>query len=105
MKLKFTDKGIIDYRDCLNEMLSLIKTSPEGHEIWYLEHPSVFTIGISEKEIKRTILIHLSTKQIGVAKLLIMALGKLFYFMLNLKQIPFKPSELTKDISFNLSCY
>ena len=43
MKLKFTDKGIIDYRDCLNEMLSLIKTSPEGHEIWYLEHPSVFT--------------------------------------------------------------
>ena len=36
-------KGIIDYRDCLNEMLSLIKTSPEGHEIWYLEHPSVFT--------------------------------------------------------------
>ena len=52
MKLKFTDKGIIDYRDCLNEMLSLIKTSPEGHEIWYLEHPSVFTVGISEKEIK-----------------------------------------------------
>ena len=53
MKLKFVDKGIIDYRDCLNEMLSLIKTSPEGHEIWYLEHPSVFTVGISEKEIKR----------------------------------------------------
>ena len=43
MKLKFTDKGIIDYRDCLNEMLSLIKTSPEGHEIWYLEHPLSYT--------------------------------------------------------------
>ena len=53
MKLKFVDKGIIDYRDCLNEMLSLIKTSPEGHEIWYLEHPSVFTVGMFlEKEIK-----------------------------------------------------
>ena len=50
MKLKFTDKGVIDYAECLDQMLSLIRTKPEGHEIWYLEHPSVFTIGISEKK-------------------------------------------------------
>ena len=100
MKLKFTDKGIIDYRDCLNEMLSLINTSPERHEIWYLEHPSVFTIGISEKEIKEDPNSDppiYKTDRGG--KITYHGIGQIvFYFMLNLKQIPFKPSELTKKI-------
>tara|TARA_B100000963_G_scaffold192044_1_gene167128 strand:+ start:5018 stop:5617 length:600 start_codon:yes stop_codon:yes gene_type:complete len=105
MKLKFTDKGVIDYAECLDQMLSLIRTKPEGHEIWYLEHPSVFTIGISEKKIKEdpnSMPPIYKTDRGG--KITYHGIGQIvFYFMLNLKKTPFKPSELTKKILVSTS--
>ena len=33
-------------------MIALVKSSPKIHHIWVVEHPPVFTIGISEKNIE-----------------------------------------------------
>ena len=51
-KLIIENKGLINYQECRDEMIALVKSSPKIHHIWVVEHPPVFTIGISEKNIE-----------------------------------------------------
>ena len=44
------DKGTIDFKDCYEEMITLVKSNPKKSYIWSLEHHNVYTIGISDKE-------------------------------------------------------
>ena len=46
-------KGLVNYQECRDEMIALVKSSPKIHHIWVVEHPPVFTIGISEKKYRR----------------------------------------------------
>ena len=52
MELKIEHKGLVDYESCISNMRQLVESQPSYHSIWVLEHNPVFTIGISEKEIK-----------------------------------------------------
>ena len=51
-KLIIEYKGLVNYQECRDEMIALVKSCPKIHHIWVLEHPPVFTIGISEKNIE-----------------------------------------------------
>jgi len=100
MKTEFINRGTIEYQKCLEEMLELVKSKPQNHVVWYLEHPPVFTLGISEKEIEENLDSNppiFKTDRGG--KITYHGLGQtVFYFILNLKKTSFKPSEVTKTI-------
>jgi len=100
MDIDFQNKGIIDFDEAYSEMMNLISSKPKHHSIWFLEHTPVFTIGISEKTIHED-----RSKQPPFiktdrgGKTTYHGPGQwIFYFMLNLKSLPFPPSELTKNI-------
>lgn len=100
MSIEIIDKGLIDYQESHQEMLDLVKSTSRKSQIWHLEHFPVYTIGISEKLIKeddnQTIPI-IKTDRGG--KITYHGPGQLvFYFMLDLKKMPFKPTDLTKKI-------
>ena len=100
IKVELRELGTIEYQACYNQMIGLINESPKFHSIWVLEHEPVFTLGISEKEIQEN-LDHnppiVKTDRGG--KITYHGPGQqVFYFIFDLKQLPFKPSELTKKI-------
>ena len=70
------------------------------HHIWVLEHPPVFTIGISEKNIEEDLSKNppvIKTDRGG--KITFHAPGQIvIYFILNLKEVSFKPTSLTSTI-------
>ena len=80
--------------------MQLVESQPSYHSIWVLEHNPVFTIGISEKEIKEDKEATpplIKTDRGG--KITFHGPGqKIFYFILNLKYLPFKPTDLTRNI-------
>lgn len=94
------DKGTIDFKDCYEEMITLVKSNPTKSYIWSLEHHNVYTIGISDKETKENLETYpkiVKTDRGG--KITFHGPGQLvFYFMLNLQKISLKPTELTKFI-------
>jgi len=100
MSLKIIEKGLIGYEDCLAEMISLIQSRPLDSYIWHVEHAPVFTLGISEKSIlenKDARPPIIKTDRGG--KITYHGPGQLiYYFMLNLKKMPFKPTKLTQTI-------
>ncbi len=100
MELKIEHKGLVDYEPCIKEMKQLIESQPKYHSIWVLEHKPVFTIGISEKGIKEnkeSFPPLIKTDRGG--KTTYHGPGQnIFYFMLSLKDVPFKPTDLTKNI-------
>ena len=100
MKLKIEHKNLVDYETCVNEMKKLVESQPDYHSIWVLEHNPVFTIGISEKGIEEDKTQNpplIKTDRGG--KITYHGPGQqVFYFIFDLKQLPFKPSELTKKI-------
>tara|TARA_B100000003_G_scaffold48321_1_gene42198 strand:+ start:291 stop:890 length:600 start_codon:yes stop_codon:yes gene_type:complete len=100
MKLKIEHKNLVDYETCVNEMKKLVESQPDYHSIWVLEHNPVFTIGISEKGIEedKTQTPPLIKTDRG-GKITYHGPGqKIFYFILSLKDLPFKPTDLTKNI-------
>ena len=100
MELKIKHKGLVDYESCILNMKQLVESQPSYHSIWVLEHNPVFTIGISEKEIKEDKEATpplIKTDRGG--KITYHGPGqKIFYFILNLKYLPFKPTDLTRNI-------
>ena len=100
MKLKIEHKNLVDYETCVNEMKKLVESQPDYHSIWVLEHNPVFTIGISEKGIEEDKTQNpplIKTDRGG--KITYHGPGqKIFYFILSLKDLPFKPTDLTKNI-------
>jgi len=100
MELKIEHKGLVDYESCILNMKQLVESQPSYHSIWALEHNPVFTIGISEKEIKedkKATPPLIKTDRGG--KITFHGPGqKIFYFILNLKYLPFKPTDLTRNI-------
>jgi len=100
MELKVEYKGLTDYESCSAEMKQLVESQPNYHSIWVLEHNPVFTIGISEKEIEEDKKLNpplIKTDRGG--KITYHGPGqKIFYFILNLKDVPFRPTDLTKNI-------
>ena len=100
MELKVEYKGLTDYESCSAEMKKLVESRPNYHSIWVLEHNPVFTIGISEKEIEEDKKLNpplIKTDRGG--KITYHGPGqKIFYFILNLKDVPFRPTDLTKNI-------
>ena len=100
MELKIEHKGLVDYESCILNMKQLVESQPSYHSIWVLEHNPVFTIGISEKEIKEDKEATpplIKTDRGG--KMTFHGPGqKIFYFILNLKYLPFKPTDLTRNI-------
>ena len=99
-EIRFKELGLIEYTETYNAMMQLIESQPSFHSIWSLEHYPVFTIGISEKEIiedKLKTPPFIKTDRGG--KTTFHAPGQLvFYFILNMKKLPFPPTELTKKI-------
>jgi len=104
-KLKVKDLGTVDYKETYEAMMSLIADRPDYHSIWLLEHNPVFTIGISEKNIKED----KSKKPPFIktdrgGKTTFHGPGqKIFYFILNMKDLPFQPTKLTSNILKNTS--
>ncbi len=100
MELKIEHKGLADYEPCIEEMKKLVESQPNYHSIWVLEHKPVFTIGISEKGIEENKKLNpplIKTDRGG--KTTYHGPGqKIFYFILSLKNLPFKPTELTKNV-------
>ncbi len=100
MKLKIEHKGLVDYEPCIKEMKQLVESQPNYHSIWVLEHNPVFTIGISEKGIQEDKKLNpplIKTDRGG--KTTYHGPGqKIFYFILSLKDLPFKPTDLTKNV-------
>lgn len=100
MKLKIEHKGLVDYEPCIKEMKQLVESQPNYHSIWVLEHNPVFTIGISEKGIQEDRKLNpplIKTDRGG--KTTYHGPGqKIFYFILSLKDLPFKPTDLTKNV-------
>ena len=100
MKLKIEHKGLVDYEPCIKEMKQLVESQPNHHSIWVLEHNPVFTIGISEKGIQEDKKLNpplIKTDRGG--KTTYHGPGqKIFYFILSLKDLPFKPTDLTKNV-------
>ena len=100
MKLKIEHKGLVDYESCIKEMKQLVESQPNYHSIWVLEHNPVFTIGISEKGIQEDKKLNppfIKTDRGG--KTTYHGPGqKIFYFILSLKDLPFKPTDLTKNV-------
>ena len=100
MELKIEHKGLVDYESCILNMKQLVESQPSYHSIWVLEHNPVFTIGISEKEIKEDKEATpplIKTDRGG--KITYHGPGqKIFYFILNLRYLPFKPTDLTRNI-------
>ena len=100
MKLKIEYKGLVDYEPCIKEMKQLVESQPNYHSIWVLEHNPVFTIGISEKGIQEDRKLNpplIKTDRGG--KTTYHGPGqKIFYFILSLKDLPFKPTDLTKNV-------
>ena len=100
MKLKIKHKGLVDYESCIKEMKQLVESQPNHHSIWVLEHNPVFTIGISEKGIQEDKKLNpplIKTDRGG--KTTYHGPGqKIFYFILSLKDLPFKPTDLTKNV-------
>ena len=100
MKLKIEYKGLVDYEPCIKEMKQLVESQPNYHSIWVLEHNPVFTIGISEKGIQEDKKLNpplIKTDRGG--KTTYHGPGqKIFYFILSLKDLPFKPTDLTKNV-------
>ena len=78
----------------------MVESQPDYHSIWVLEHNPVFTIGISEKGIEEDKTQNpplIKTDRGG--KITYHGPGqKIFYFILSLKDLPFKPTDLTKNI-------
>ena len=69
-KLIIEYKGLDNYQECRDEMIALVKSCPKIHHIWVLEHPITFH-----------------------------APGQIIiYFILNLKEVSFKPTSLTSTI-------
>ena len=56
------DKGTIDFKDCYEEMIMLVKSNPKKSYIWSLEHHNVYTIGISDKETNVEVTIHVDPR-------------------------------------------
>ena len=85
---------------CIKEMKQLVESQPNHHSIWVLEHNPVFTIGISEKGIQEDKKLNpplIKTDRGG--KTTYHGPGqKIFYFILSLKDLPFKPTDLTKNV-------
>ena len=80
IKVELRELGTIEYQACYNQMIGLINESPKFHSIWVLEHEPVFTLGISEKEYKKIlIIIHRSSRRIEVERLLTMVLASKFF--------------------------
>ena len=81
-------------------MIALVKSSPKTHHIWVVEHPPVFTIGISEKNIEEDLSKnHPVIKTDRGGKITFHAPGQIIiYFILNLKEVSFKPTRLTSTI-------
>ena len=99
-KIKFKELGVVEYSETHDAMMELIESQPSFHSIWSLEHFPVFTIGISEKEItedRSKSPPFIKTDRGG--KTTFHAPGQLvIYFILNMKNLPFPPTELTKKI-------
>ena len=99
-EIKFKELGVVEYSETHDAMMELIKSQPSFHSIWSLEHFPVFTIGISEKEItedRSKSPPFIKTDRGG--KTTFHAPGQLvIYFILNMKNLPFSPTELTKKI-------
>tara|TARA_Y100000768_G_C23867867_1_gene628992 strand:- start:203 stop:802 length:600 start_codon:yes stop_codon:yes gene_type:complete len=99
-EIKFKELGVVEYSETHDAMMELIKSQPSFHSIWSLEHFPVFTIGISEKEItedRSKSPPFIKTDRGG--KTTFHAPGQLvIYFILNMKNLPFPPTELTKKI-------
>ena len=99
-EIKFKELGVVEYSETHEAMMELIESQPSFHSIWSLEHFPVFTIGISEKEItedRSKSPPFIKTDRGG--KTTFHAPGQLvIYFILNMKNLPFPPTELTKKI-------
>lgn len=99
-EIKFKELGVVEYTETHDAMMQLIESQPSFHSIWSLEHFPVFTIGISEKEItedRSKSPPFIKTDRGG--KTTFHAPGQLvIYFILNMKNLPFPPTELTKKI-------
>ena len=99
-EIKFKELGVVEYTETHDAMMQLIESQPSFHSIWLLEHFPVFTIGISEKEItedRSKSPPFIKTDRGG--KTTFHAPGQLvIYFILNMKNLPFPPTELTKKI-------
>ena len=99
-EIKFKELGVVEYTETHDAMMKLIESQPSFHSIWSLEHFPVFTIGISEKEItedRSKSPPFIKTDRGG--KTTFHAPGQLvIYFILNMKNLPFPPTELTKKI-------
>ena len=99
-EIKFIELGVVEYTETHDAMMQLIESQPSFHSIWSLEHFPVFTIGISEKEItedRSKSPPFIKTDRGG--KTTFHAPGQLvIYFILNMKNLPFPPTELTKKI-------
>ena len=99
-EIQFKELGVVEYSKTYDAMMQLIESQPSFHSIWLLEHFPVFTIGISEKEITEDRLKtppFIKTDRGG--KTTFHAPGQLvIYFILNMKKLPFPPTELTKKI-------
>jgi len=96
----FKELGKVEYAETYNAMMELIASQPSFHSVWSLEHFPVFTIGISEKEItedKTKSPPFIKTDRGG--KTTFHGPGQMvIYFILNMKKLPFPPTQLTKKI-------
>ena len=102
-KLEIKELGLVNFEETYQAMLNLIATKPNFHSIWLLEHNPVFTIGISEKNIredKTKTPPFLKTDRGG--RTTFHGPGQLvIYFILNMKSLPFPPTKLTSRILQN----
>lgn len=102
-KLEIKELGLVNFEETYQAMLNLIATKPNFHSIWLLEHNPVFTIGISEKNIredKTKTPPFLKTDRGG--RTTFHGPGQLvIYFILNMKSLPFQPTKLTSKILQN----
>tara|TARA_B100000530_G_scaffold49735_1_gene27786 strand:+ start:2381 stop:2980 length:600 start_codon:yes stop_codon:yes gene_type:complete len=102
-KLEIKELGLVNFEETYQAMLNLIATKPNFHSIWLLEHNPVFTIGISEKNIredKTKTPPFLKTDRGG--RTTFHGPGQLvIYFILNMKNLPFPPTKLTSKILQN----
>ena len=102
-KLEIKELGLVNFEETYQAMLNLIATKPNFHSIWLLEHNPVFTIGISEKNIredKTKTPPFLKTDRGG--RTTFHGPGQLvIYFILNMKSLPFPPTKLTSKILQN----
>ena len=99
-EIQFKELGMVEYSQTYEAMMELIESQPSFHSIWSLEHFPVFTIGISEiPKFEDNSNNRPFIKTDSGGNTTFHAPGQIIiYFILNLKEVSFKPTSLTSTI-------